>query len=369
MSRITTPVSNAARRPARRAFSLIELLVVITIIAIVIAITVPAIGAARDLARATATTSQIQSLTSAVSSFQADNDRVPGYFNAADMSDNQEGFSSMQNVILDLAGGTVDEEQGMDQGLPLVGPNSTSGAEVHINPALLGVDGVSSQSYLQADAVEFQSVEGKVGVTNDDNLLIPEIVDSWGMPILAWAENEFAPDMASLEMPEIENFATENEDAGLARFYWDQNLPVLDSTSLSERSVDQAESALVSKLMGGLTALNADEKSQVLTALCGSPASPTTPLRRGIATANISTFVPTESKGGVIFQSAGRDRVFLSTQDKGYRTLGGAFEYPLYFSPAGSGRLGDNPWSNADKDSGTKDIVDLFNDIVTATPK
>ncbi|MEM7623715.1 MAG: prepilin-type N-terminal cleavage/methylation domain-containing protein [Planctomycetota bacterium] len=353
---------------ARRAFSLIELLVVITIIAIVIAITVPAIGAARDLARGTATQSQLAGLSSAVSTFQTDTNRVPGYFTAADMSDNTDGFSSMQNVILDLAGGPVDPDTGSSLGLPEIGPNAN--AQVSVNPALIGLDGANTKSYLRADAVEFQNVEGKVGVTNDDNLIIPEIVDSWGMPVLAWAENEFAPQMADLADPEIENFATENEAAGVARFYWEQNAPVLNSSSLSDREADQGESALVAKLDGGLTALTAEDKSEALAALLGSSTSPlTTAGRRGITSANVSTFLPSVSKGSVVFQSAGRDRVFLSTQDKGYRTLAGQFTYPKYFSPAGTGQLGANPWSNADNENGTKDIVDLFNDIVTATPR
>lgn len=363
MSRILT----ADTRAARRAFSLIELLVVITIITIVIAITVPTIGAARDLARGTATKSQIQSLTAAVSSFQTDNDRIPGYFNAAQMSDNTDGFTSMQNLILDLAGGTVSDDQGSAQNLPEVGPNNAT--QVFVNPALIGLDGANSKSYLQAGAVEFQSVEGKANVGNPDNLLIPEIVDSWGMPILAWVENEFAPEMADLDDPQLVNFATENEDAGLARFYWDQNLPVLEATALGERGEDQTESALVSRLSNGLAALTPEEKSETLAALLGSPASPLVAGGGEVATAIVRDFVPSSSKGGVLFQSAGRDRVFLSTQDKGYRTLAGQFTYAKYFSPAGNGTLGQNPWPNADNESGQRNIVELFNDIVTASPR
>jgi prepilin-type N-terminal cleavage/methylation domain-containing protein len=254
MSPSMTSVATPVCRFRRRAFSLIELLVVITIIAIVIAITVPAIGAARDLARGTATQSQIQALTTAVSSFQRDNDRVPGYFNAADMSDNQDGFTSMQNVILDLAGGPVDPVQGAAQSLPEVGPNQGGDASVFVNPALIGLDGANSTSYLAADAVEFQTVEGKVnGGTpideDEDNLLIPEIVDPWGMPILAWAENEFAPEISDLEDPNLINFAAESEMDGVARFYWEQNAPLLESNALGERRSIRARARLFPRLM------------------------------------------------------------------------------------------------------------------------
>lgn len=347
--------------PARRAFSLIELLVVITIIAIVIAITVPAIGAARDLARGTSTQSQLSSLSSAVATFQADTNRVPGYFSAGDMSINDDGFTSMQNIILDLAGGTVGEQDGSPQGLPEVGPNGN--ALVFVNEALIGIDGVSSKSYLQAGAVDFQQVEGKANVGNDQNLIVPEIVDAWGMPIMAWAENEFAPSMGDIDRSNvaIENFATVNEQAGIARFYWEQNAPLLDATALTDRDIDQSTSVL--------TTTPDERKPDVLAALLGSPADPFTTLNAGVTTANVSSFLPRSSKGGVLFQSAGRDRVYLSTEDRGFRQLGGAFEYARYFSPTGQGRLGENPWPDADGESGTQDIVGLFNDIVTATPR
>ena len=110
-----------------RAFSLIELLVVITIIGIVIGITVPAIGGARDLARANVARSQMQSLSTAVSAFQTDTLRVPGYFTAADMADNQDGFTGMQNVLLDLAGGPISEDQAnTNANSILVGPNGNA---------------------------------------------------------------------------------------------------------------------------------------------------------------------------------------------------------------------------------------------------
>ncbi len=355
--------STAPIHATRRAFSLIELLVVITIIAIVIAITVPSIGAARDLARGTSAKSQIQSLTSAVASFQVDNERVPGYFNAADMSENDDGLTGMQNLILDLAGGVVPGDgpnrDTQPPGTIEVGPNMD--AQAFVNTALIGIDGTNSKSYLQADGVDFQTVEGKAGVDNADNLLVPEIVDPWGMPILAWLENEFAPELSDLEPSDVEMrlFAAETENGAPApaRFYWEQNRPILESIGLGEREISQSDSVL-----------NAMDKTEVLAALCASPASPIN-TASGSGTPNVEELVPSISKGGVIFQSAGRDRVYLSTEDRGYRTLGGQFTYANYFAPSGTGALGANPWSDADGENGRQDIVDLFNDIVTASPR
>ncbi|MEM8758348.1 MAG: prepilin-type N-terminal cleavage/methylation domain-containing protein, partial [Planctomycetota bacterium] len=98
-------VHNRCADAARAGFSLIELLVVIVIIAIVIGITVPAIGGARDLARASSTQATLAGLGNAISSFRADEQRLPGYFNTRQMGRADTGLSGMQNIMLDLAGG------------------------------------------------------------------------------------------------------------------------------------------------------------------------------------------------------------------------------------------------------------------------
>lgn len=367
---ISTPgIRRSVARATRRAFSLIELLVVITIIAIVISITVPAISFGRDAARAQATRAQVQSLTSAVSAFQLDEDRVPGYFPAAVMAeDNNRGFTGMQNVILDLAGGPIPQDGNEPASAVLVGPNSSDG-QVLVNPALFGVDSANNTSYLDVTSLQFGTIGGK-SIADADNDQIPGILDSWDMPLLAWSENEFAPEIDDIEQPDIENFAAVDGSALPARFYWNQNEAVLDSTGLGERQVSQRESALVSKRGGGsLTGLSDEEKADALAALAGSTAGVTTRTRRGITSTNVSTLVPSASKGSVIFQSAGRDRVFLSTDESAYDEITGQLIYSRNFSPSDSGRFGDDGWPNADGDDGIVDVVSRFNDIVLAATR
>ncbi|QDV90580.1 Type II secretion system protein G precursor [Phycisphaerae bacterium RAS2] len=61
----------------RRAFTLIELLTVMAIIVLLIGILVPALGAARDRARRTATKAQIKAMTDGLEAFHADKDSYP----------------------------------------------------------------------------------------------------------------------------------------------------------------------------------------------------------------------------------------------------------------------------------------------------
>ncbi|MGP1273188.1 MAG: type II secretion system protein [Phycisphaerales bacterium] len=350
---------HASRRlnHAHRGFSLIELLVVIVIIAIVIAITVPAIGGARDLARKASTETQMAGLTQAVSAFQADQQRLPGYFTAQDMGSNDNatsGFTAMQNIMLDLAGGPVADNGNLPPNALLVGP--VAGNEVNVNLNLIGTGSGGSKSYYQPDGGNYVVVEGKDGVSaTDDIAQLPELVDAWGMPILAWVEDEFAPEVPETGA-ELDDFVRINSENEPARFYWNQNASVINSTGLGPRETSQVESAL-------LGVPSRFTQAEALAALVGNPADPVSP-NGELRGAAVDELVPGSGRGGVVFHSAGKDRVFLSTEDSARRELGGEFIYAKYFSPNTGANFGEQPWTNATGAGGTKDIVAEFNDVV-----
>lgn len=343
----------------RAGFSLIELLVVIVIISVVIAITIPAIGGARDLARGTATQQTMTNLANSVSSFRADEQRLPGYFNAADMNDTMStnGLTGMQNVLLDLAGGpTGDADPGStDDAFLTIDPGT--GEEVVVNLNLVGAQESGLGGYFQPEGTDYIAPEGKVA-PDADVAQLPELLDAWGQPILGWVEDEFAPEVPE-EGATIENFAQVTY-AGMgdavSRFSWQQNAGVLSSPGLGSLQDNQTEDSL-------LGSSETPENLELhLAALLGSPADPVDP-SGDLDGANVQDLIPGSSKGGIVFHSAGRDRIYLSRDDKGLRQLGGSFIYGRYFSPTDSA-LGENPWSDADGDQGQIDIIDEFDDIV-----
>lgn len=324
-----------APRSAPRAFSLIELLVVITIIAVVIGITVPALGYARDLARKSSTEATINSLVQAVSQFQAAEDRDPGYFSVDEMGqeDNEDrGFTGMQNIMLDLMGGTTVDSSAT---LANVGPYSSATDNVAVDLNLINA-GEGSRGYFTPDPKTYVVVEG--GVVDSDNDQLPDVVDAWGVPILAWQANDLAPVMQ--DGMTYEEFARHHSDDDPARYYWASNARYLRAQDLTDRQLDQNSESL----LGG--SVSETDAAKHLSAMLGSPNTAVNP------DAN-SNILPRAGRGTVVFQSAGSDRIYLSQDDGGFGKVGGDFAYTRNWKPA-SGTY----------DSAPIDIVDGFNDIV-----
>ena len=333
--------------PHRRAFSLIELLVVIVIIAVVISITVPALSGARSLAKKSSSNAQIASLVTAVAQFQADNDRLPGYFSADEMGNSENatrGFTQMENIMLDLIGGPVESTGGIVASNAMkVGPTNSSEVTVDLDTINLGQ---GSKGYYTPDNKGYLPVDGQAA--NADHQKLPDVLDAWGMPILAWADNTTGPKMNANSS--IQDFARIDSDAGSAHYYWNQNAGMLASTALGTKQVDENSLSLLGD------SATSNEKIERLTALLGSPAFAVD------ETAGVNSILPSAGRGGIVFQSAGADRVYLSRDDKGFGKLGGELIYGRNFTPKGS--ISQGQYELDDGTQGSIDIIAGFDDIV-----
>jgi prepilin-type N-terminal cleavage/methylation domain-containing protein len=321
-------MSKCSVNASRAGFSLIELLVVIFIIAIVIAIVVPALGAARNTAKKQETANLISTLQQAAVQFQLDKRRAPGYFTAAEMGSNengtQRGMSGMQNAMLDLAGGIV---SGTPAGSVQVGPLSAVARQISVDPTLIGAKlGSGSKAYFAPAAKFFKKQDGIEGGTRSNSAAahaaLPELVDSWGMPILYWQL-----DTAALgQVTQTDEFARDSSGASnaptIARFYWNSNRAILESSTAGFKRVDQNAQSL---LGGSATDV---QRSSTLTGILGSPGSPGA-YTAATALANI---LPTAGRGSFVIHAAGSDGVYLGRSERGGTlVVGGALPYGLNF--------------------------------------
>lgn len=286
-----------------RGFSLVEMMVVLLILSVVLGIIIPALGYARNTARKNATSALMTQLATASASFQLDERRLPGYFTARDMGNNAntttEGFSAMSNILLDLAGGVV-ASSGATPDTVQVGPHA--GARVYVAPEYIGGStqsaGSVSKAYFRPDPKTFTVVSGKFGTANNTSL--PELVDLFGTPILAWAQDD---------VPNTNNAFSSADSGTRARFYWAQNAASLKATTLGRIGGNQTTDS-------HLSATNPPSANNIVSmrALLGAP---------NFADPNDAT-LPSAARAPIVFHSAGYNGVYLGKFERGGKIAGPA---------------------------------------------
>ena len=290
-------------RDVRRGFSLIELLVTIAIIALIVSIIIPALGSVRKSAKLAETRNLMNSLQQAMSSYQLSERRTPGYFTAQEMgaqTNETQGFSGMQNAMLDLAGGVCLPAQKDGD----VGPSAT--ALVPVNRASVG-----TKKYFTPDP-KFYKVQAGLRVGSADNTAWPDLIDSFGAPILLWTADE----AANTKINSVASFALNDSGTGAAvtraRFYRAQNATYLDASAVGTSRINMSGESI---LGGSFPGRSDDTTSRTLTTLLGSPNSPNFP-PTGQPAATYQTLLPSGPRGTFVIHSAGLDATYLAREDK-----------------------------------------------------
>ncbi len=366
---------------ARPGFSLVELLVVMLIIVIVIAIVVPALAKARRAARVTATQNVMTNVLNASASFQQSERRLPGRYSGRDMGSDDnggasgQGMSMMENVMLDIAGG-VTQIGGAQP--------STGGIQVHpftdssriqqegcwVDTGLIGQPTRSGKGYYAPDPKYFIAQEGKdkqVGDQGDpnknaDKKTYPDMVDSFGQPLLMWVEDETVIGKMAFDSGNsgANNFArtTSSNTLAPARHYWNSNACFLRAGAAGKLATDVTHASLLGADYAG------GGQDLTLMGVLGSLAGPSD-IGTMTAAKNPTQILPTASRGKIVIMSAGPDGTYLNSTDTRGRAQfsGDIMHYGFNFvDPGSSGKLRLD-------DSGKPTVYDVagaFDDLIVS---
>lgn len=320
---------------ARGGFSLVEMLVVLAVIALLIGIIIPAVAGGRTAARNADTRTGMVQLGNACSQFEIDQRRRPGYFSSTQLGAGTNaasyGFTSMDNVMLDLLGGITKKGRDTAAGIISVGPGNNDQTQVNVDLNALGAPsqaaGSSTKSYFTVDKrfVAQNGMNKRLPAMND-NALLPALTDGFGQPILAWVQSDSSATTV---------FAAENTNSAavIPSFTWAANAGFLSDTvtSLGKRGETMR---FVSETEGSiLNQSNAiANRIDTLESLLGNPAAPDP-----AAPANDQR--PLRARAPIVFHSAGNNGVFLGVKERAAKP--GVIRYAPNLDPITSGGSDD----------------------------
>jgi prepilin-type N-terminal cleavage/methylation domain-containing protein len=310
--RTDSPMPRPTSNVAQRGFTLTEMLVVIGIIALLIGILLPALSRVQDRARRTQTESLMNEFRSACENFQQQFGFYPGIVPEAILNATANpAISGMENALLHMCGGAIAQDD-PDYGAAAYASwtevtfgSGTNTFRIKVNASKVGegprIQGAKYSSFFSPKTDDLLAAPGQnlasaasVDPYANDPLRIPDLLDSWGQPIMYF--RQLRPQAQFLVQGGLQT-----ESLSDAMFAFQGAAPYLNSAALGDLGRDQSNSVL------RLAA--AANRSATLAQIIRAPAI-------GVPTGSASQILTTAApRGAFAVISAGKDGVFYSQFD------------------------------------------------------
>ena len=305
----------STHRRCARAFTLVELLVVMGIIALLVGILLPALAAVTGASKAARTKATLNEFSKACDLFQQQLGFYPGVFPEEDFLGGNFPITGTENAILHLMGGYIeptDPNYGNEQGVVVTGPNSGKVVKIIDRNSdgradALGegptINGKKYDAFYQPGGDELGVARGQ----QNEAIEIPDLLDAWGTPVIYIRRgNRLGPIVPT------------NSNAQ-GQFLLDSAAPYLQSSALGEANGDQADSVFTSN--GASAFGNQMTKANwSLATVVGHAA---------FMSGTAPNVVISEVRGSYVLVSGGEDAVFFSIFDGAGSPTQSADEIPV----------------------------------------
>ncbi len=321
------------RTSVRRAFTLVELLVVIVIITVVISLVIPAVGKVRRSAKVAASQQLATNVANSATTFKVDKGRLPGFYSARDMglkeNADTQGMPAMLNALIELSGGGVAVGGPLPAGSSAVqiAPFAAAGGKtaqvVWFDPKLFGSKTDLGGGYFTPDKKYLATPKGVEGRFGKMSNTVPDLVDPFGTPLLLWTADPAMNSPVAFDNGTSghNNFVRLNSDKdnpnSPAMFYWSSNAAHLKATSLGKLRTSQKKvgSSKEYSLIGD--GLAHDEIEESLTGVLGNPGFYT-----GDPALGVDALLPSQPRGRFIVHAADPDGYYFGNKSEGKRQAG-----------------------------------------------
>jgi len=297
-----------SRRRGARAFTLVELLVVIGIIALLIGLLLPALAAVREQGKITQTRSLMKNFGDAVDSFVLTHNRRPGPLSErqhASDSNYYSFISGTENALLELMGGLT--RNGSDQ-------FDLADLTIYRDDIGLGptINGAKYDAYFKPNPRDLYYVNGQDGgaggqqnvennLPQDGVKALPDLIDSFGSPIIFWPNSGSKPKgLSAIDgRPAVVAFNSQSGNISEAAPYYYSSFQ--SYTNASGLKVGHSGGAVINQRVRSLLASTG----------FSSGGSGARELAQAIASHPTLDSTP---RGGYILLSAGKDMIYFDRQ-------------------------------------------------------